>query len=61
VEIIAVIGGILKFFDQVKWFVGLLQKTPMEKVNQVMAEVDAAFKKAELTNDTSEIEDILNG
>jgi hypothetical protein len=60
-EIIAVIGGIIKFFDQVKWFVGLLQKTPMEKVNQVMAEVDSAFKKAETTNDTSEIEDILNG
>lgn len=29
--IIALIPGFFKFFDEVKWFIELLQKTPAEK------------------------------
>jgi hypothetical protein len=67
-SIISVILGAFKFFDQVKWFVELLQKTPQEKLQDIIGTVDAAFKKADAVNpdgtrsdDTSDIEDIING
>lgn len=59
-EILAILAGILKFWDEVVFFIKLLQKTPVEKVKDVIAEVNAAFDKADKTNETSDIEDIFN-
>lgn len=67
-SILAVILGAFKFFDQVKWFVEKLEKTPQEKRQEVIASVDAALAKANApgkdgmrSDDTSAAEDIING
>lgn len=36
---LAVITGVFKFFDEVKWLVQLLQKTPAEKHDQLIAQM----------------------
>lgn len=67
-EFLAVITGVFKFFDQVSWFVKLLQKTPLEKRQAAIVKISDAFAAAtkpdesgKPSGDTSKIEDILNG
>ena len=38
-EIVGLIGGILKFFDQVKWLVQTLQKTPAEQHDALLIRI----------------------
>lgn len=67
-EFLAVISGIFKFFDQVTWFVKLLQKTPLEKRQEAIRKISDAFTVVNKpdssgipSGNTSKIEDILNG
>jgi hypothetical protein len=67
-EFVSILSGIFRFFDLVAAFVKMLQKTPIEKHQALMAEVSAAFEKADAkkpdgtrSDDTSGIEDIING
>lgn len=38
--IIGVIAGVFKFFDQVQWFIGILQSTPEEKHEDLMLAIE---------------------
>ncbi len=61
-EFITIVGGIITFWNEVAPFVKMLQKTPAEQRNQVIANVHAAFQKAETTQgDTSDIEKSISG
>jgi hypothetical protein len=60
-EFFAVIGLIIKFFDIVTLFVKKLEKTPTEKVGEILQSMNEAFDKANKTDDTSNIEDVLSG
>lgn len=44
-EIIAVIGGILKFWDSVVWLVKLLRDTPQEKHEEILKRIQAESRK----------------
>lgn len=60
-QIVALLIAVFKFFDEVQWFVQLLQKTPQEKRQQAIAEVHAAFTKASTSGgDTSDIEKTIS-
>lgn len=60
-QIVALLIAVFKFFDEVQWFVTLLQKTPQEKREQVIADVHAAFTKSNQSEgDTSAIEKIIS-
>ncbi len=59
-EFLAVLTGVFQFWDNVKWFVQLLQKTPAQKRADMLKSIDEAFKKSESTGgDTSDLEGLL--
>lgn len=65
--ILLAIVGFFKFFDQIVWFIKKLEGTPADKMKRVIAEVDAALKKADeigkdgrRSDDTSSLEDLIN-
>ena len=43
VQIIALILGLFKFWDQVMTFVALMQQTPEEKHEEIMQKVESVF------------------
>lgn len=59
-EFETILSSILKFSDLIKWFIEKLEKTPAEKMTQVISDVNAAFDKARKDDDTSDIENIIN-
>lgn len=60
-QIIALLIAVFKFFDEVQWFVTLLQRTPQEKREQVIADVHTAFTKSnQKEGDTGAIEKIIS-
>lgn len=46
-EFLAVLSGIFTFWNQVVWFVKLLQKTPEEQHDALIKQVNQIFDEAE--------------
>lgn len=38
-EVVAIIGGVFKFWDQVVWLIKTLQKTPAEKHEDLLGRI----------------------
>ena len=61
-EIVSIITLILKFWDQVSWFVKKIDGTPAENREKMIASIHSAFEKSEAPetkDDTSAVEDII--
>lgn len=67
-EYLAALVGFFKFFDVVASFIKSLEKTDPQKHRELLAQVIAAFDKADSidpktgkpSDDVSEIEDLIN-
>lgn len=58
--VLAILGAIPALYGILTFVEKYLKKSPQEKVIDIIADTDAAMKKAKETGDTSDIENLIN-
>jgi hypothetical protein len=61
IEFLKLLPSIISFGSEIKALIGLLQKTPSEKRQELMNEIESAFDEIKKNKDTSRLSDIING
>lgn len=58
--VLAILGSIPALYGILTFVEKIFKKTPQEKVIDIIADTDAAMKKAKETGDTSDVENLIN-
>jgi hypothetical protein len=60
IEFLKLLPALLKFKDQIVSLIGLLQKTPSQKHQELMSKIEDAFNDIKNKKDPSALSDIIN-